>query len=106
MLLFQKWDEIAKKETHIDRLDATLSKYYQNLCNPKDANKIKSRHSFSFSIFYIMGLGLILGFKGFCSRIFFIGIGNWMLNLLKEYFKTDEVGGSVSFHSRKLRVGM
>ena len=71
MLLFQKWDEIAKKETHIDRLDATLSKYYQNLCNPKDANKIKSGHSFSFSIFYIMGLGLILGFEGFLFTDFF-----------------------------------
>lgn len=66
MFLFEKWDEMAKKDTYTDRLDATLSKAYRNLCDHKepiydlkDASKIK-------------------------------GIGNWTLKLLKEYFKSDE----------------
>lgn len=66
MFLFEKWDEMAKKDTYTDRLDATLSKAYRNLCDHKepiydlkDASKIK-------------------------------GIGNWTLKLLKEYFKSDD----------------
>lgn len=66
MFFFEKWDEMAKKDTYTDRLDATLSKAYRNLCDHKepicdlkDASKIK-------------------------------GIGKWTLNLLKKYFKCDE----------------
>ena len=62
MFLFEKWDEMAKKDTYTDRLDATLSKAYRNLCDHKepirdlkDASKIKSAHSSSFSIFDVMG---------------------------------------------------
>jgi len=62
MFLFEKWDEMAKKDTYTDRLDATLSKAYWNLCDHKepirdlkDASKIKSAHSSSFSIFDVMG---------------------------------------------------
>eukprot|EP01018_Ginkgo_biloba_P030575 Gb_35211 [translate_table: standard] len=66
MFLFRKREEMAKKETFTDRVDATLSKAYKNICDHKDP---------------------ICNLKE-TSKI--KGIGNWTLKLLKEYFDTND----------------
>ncbi|KAH9295696.1 hypothetical protein KI387_039284 [Taxus chinensis] len=64
--VFEKWEEMAVKETFTDRLNATFSKAYKNLCDHKDP------------IFDLKGASKIKG------------VGKWMLTLLKQYFESNK----------------
>ncbi|KAH9314871.1 hypothetical protein KI387_023498 [Taxus chinensis] len=64
--VFEKWEEMAVKETFTDRLNATFSKAYKNLCDHKDP------------IFNLKGASKIKGVR------------KWMLTLLKQYFESNK----------------
>ncbi|XP_059072073.1 crossover junction endonuclease MUS81 isoform X2 [Cryptomeria japonica] len=63
--LFEKWEEMAAQDKFTERMGATLSTAYKNLCDHKDP---------------------ILHLKGARNVK---GIGNWTLELMKDYFESN-----------------
>ncbi|KAH9330714.1 hypothetical protein KI387_002822 [Taxus chinensis] len=79
--VFKKWEEMAVKETFTDRLNATFSKAYKNLCDHKDP------------IFDLKGARKIKG------------VGKWMLTLLKQYFESNKDDSSQELLEPRAKKG-